>query len=67
MYLLIYLLVGEGQDIVDEAITYFRANVLFKNYEFLGDADKLLMYLTLCITQALVKVLFILFFFFVLF
>ena len=23
----------EGEDIVDEALTYYRANVLFRNYE----------------------------------
>jgi hypothetical protein len=24
---------GEGDDIIEEALTYYRANVLFRNYE----------------------------------
>ena len=28
-------------DIIDEAIIYFRANVLFKSFKIEGDADKL--------------------------
>ncbi|KAH7815863.1 Actin-related protein 2/3 complex subunit 3 [Monocercomonoides exilis] len=43
----------EKTDIVGEAITFFRANVLFKNFEFNGPADKLLVYLTLFISQCL--------------
>ncbi|KAJ4462264.1 putative arp2 3 complex 21 kda subunit [Paratrimastix pyriformis] len=41
------------QDIVDEAINYYRANVLFRNFDLKGAADKVLIYLTLFITQAL--------------
>ncbi|KAA6374068.1 MAG: putative arp2 3 complex 21 kd subunit, partial [Streblomastix strix] len=47
---------NEETDIVDEAIKYFRANVLFKNFELNGPADKMLAYLTLFITQCLQKV-----------
>ena len=39
----------EHQDIVDEAIAYFRANVLFKSFEVKGSADRVLAYLTLFI------------------
>ena len=45
----------KDKDIIDEAIHYFRANVLFKNFEILGDADRLLVYLTLCIQEIIVK------------
>jgi actin related protein 2/3 complex subunit 3 len=59
---------GDKMDIVDEALYYFRANVLFKNYEIQGisfffcillvegPGDKLLMYLTLFISQCLTTV-----------
>jgi len=40
-------------DIVDEAIQYFRPNVLFRKYAIQSDADKLLIYLTLYISQCL--------------
>ncbi len=33
-------------DIIDEAIIYFRANVMFKNFNIDGDADKLIVYIT---------------------
>lgn len=32
-------------DIIDEAFAFFRVNVLFKNYELKGPADKVLVYL----------------------
>ena len=38
-------------DIVDEAIDYFRANVLFRSFEMQGAADRVLAYLTLYIQQ----------------
>ena len=38
-------------DIVDEAIYLFRANVLFRNFEVQGSADRTLIYLTLLIHQ----------------
>jgi len=46
----------EGQvDIVDEALSYFKANVFFKTYEIQGDADRVLIYLTLYISECLKK------------
>lgn len=41
----------EDKDIIEEAIFFFRANVLFKNFEILGDADRLLVYLTFAIQE----------------
>ncbi|XP_051136284.1 actin-related protein 2/3 complex subunit 3 isoform X2 [Andrographis paniculata] len=40
-------------DIVDEAITFFRANVFFRNFDIQSSADKLLIYLTFYINVAL--------------
>ncbi|XP_058113649.1 actin-related protein 2/3 complex subunit 3 isoform X3 [Magnolia sinica] len=40
-------------DIVDEAITFFRANVFFRNFDIKSSADKILIYLTLYINVAL--------------
>ncbi|MED6113305.1 Actin- protein 2/3 complex subunit 3 [Stylosanthes scabra] len=40
-------------DIVDEAITFFRANVFFRNFDIKRSADKLLIYLTSYINVAL--------------
>ncbi|XP_026395525.1 actin-related protein 2/3 complex subunit 3 [Papaver somniferum] len=40
-------------DIVDEAITFFRANVFFRNFDVKSSADKLLIYLTFYINVAL--------------
>lgn len=42
-------------DIIDEAIIYFRSNVLFKNFSIDGDADKLLVYITVFIQKCLEK------------
>lgn len=44
---------SDAVDIVDEAITFFRANVFFKNFDVQSSADKLLVYLTLYINVAL--------------
>lgn len=38
---------------MDEAITFFRANIFFKNFDYKSSADKLLIYLTLYINLAL--------------
>lgn len=38
---------------MDEAITFFRANVFFKNFDIKSSSDKLLIYLTLYINIAL--------------
>ena len=43
----------EGDDIIDEAITQFRANIFFKNYEVQGPADKVIIYLTVYIQKCL--------------
>ncbi|MCL7042613.1 hypothetical protein MKW94_004261 [Papaver nudicaule] len=40
-------------DIVDEAITFFRANVFFRNFDIKSSADKLLIYLIFYINVAL--------------
>ena len=44
---------AESTDIVDEAITFFRANVFFRNFDIKSPADKLLIYLTYYINVAL--------------
>ncbi|PKU69047.1 Actin-related protein 2/3 complex subunit 3 [Dendrobium catenatum] len=40
-------------DIVDESISFFRANVFFRNFDIRSSADKLLIYLTFYINLAL--------------
>jgi len=44
-----------AEDIIDEALNLFRANVLFRNFEIKGDADRVLIYLILFITECLGK------------
>ena len=46
--------VGNGVDIIDEMIAFFRANVLFKNFEVKSGADRTLIYMTLYFQQCLV-------------
>ncbi|XP_064391459.1 actin-related protein 2/3 complex subunit 3-A-like [Halichondria panicea] len=46
----------EEQDIIDEAIYYFKANVFFKSFEVKSDADRTLIYLTLYVSECLKKV-----------
>jgi len=41
---------------VDEAINFFKANVLFRNFEVKGPADRVLIYLTLYVSQCLTKI-----------
>jgi len=43
------------EDIIDEVLNLFRANVLFRNFEVQGGADRTLIYLTLHVVQCLVK------------
>mmetsp|Transcript_40040 Transcript_40040/g.55642 ORF Transcript_40040/g.55642 Transcript_40040/m.55642 type:complete len:171 (+) Transcript_40040:224-736(+) len=43
----------QGVDIVDEAISFYRANVLFRNFDVQGPADKSLVYLELSVGQLL--------------
>jgi actin related protein 2/3 complex subunit 3 len=45
----------DGPDIVDEAIDFYRANVLFRNFEVKTGADRVIIYLTLYISQCLTK------------
>ena len=45
---------GES-DVLDEALYYFKANVFFRTYEVKSEADRLLIYLTLYITECLKK------------
>jgi len=47
------VLYADKTDIVDEAITFFRANVFFTNFDIKSPADKLLIYLTFYINVAL--------------
>jgi len=42
-------------DILDEILGVFKANVLFKQFEVKGPADRVLIYMTLYITQCLTK------------
>jgi len=44
---------GRSRDIVDESLYAFRLNILFRNFEVKGAADKLLIYLTLFINLCL--------------
>eukprot|EP00903_Cladosiphon_okamuranus_P010582 g10006.t1 len=41
------------EDIVEEALYYFRANVLYRNYQIEGAADRTLIYLTFFAQQCL--------------
>ncbi|CAM0134967.1 subunit of the Arp2/3 complex [Umbelopsis sp. WA50703] len=44
-----------AEDIVDEALNLFRANCLFRNFEIKGNADRVLIYLILFISECLGK------------
>ncbi|EDO39405.1 predicted protein [Nematostella vectensis] len=47
---------GDGSaDIVDETLYYFKANVFFKSYEIKSEADRVLIYLTLYVSECLKK------------
>ncbi|XP_033113506.1 actin-related protein 2/3 complex subunit 3-like isoform X2 [Anneissia japonica] len=47
---------GTGDaDIIDESLQYFKANVFFKEYEIKSAADRVLIYITLYITECLKK------------
>jgi actin related protein 2/3 complex subunit 3 len=46
----------DTSDIIDEAIELFRANCLFKNYEIKGGADRVLIYVTLFISEILTTI-----------
>ncbi|ESO10731.1 hypothetical protein HELRODRAFT_72082, partial [Helobdella robusta] len=42
-------------DIIEEALSFFKANVFFRNYEIKSEADRTLIYLTLYISECLKK------------
>jgi len=42
-------------DVIDEAIYYFKANVFFRTYEITSEGDRLLIYITLYISECLKK------------
>jgi len=42
-------------DIIDESIYYFKANIFFRNYEIKSEADRTLIYITLYISECLKK------------
>lgn len=44
---------GEEEDIVDEALHLFRANVLFRSFPVKRPGDRLLIYLTLYLSSCL--------------
>jgi actin related protein 2/3 complex subunit 3 len=46
----------ESTDIVDESITFFRANILFRLFEVEGGADRILCYLTVYIADCIFQV-----------
>jgi len=47
---------GDGNpDVIDETLQFFKANVFFKNYEIKTPADRVLIYLTLYVTECLKK------------
>ncbi|XP_067625420.1 actin-related protein 2/3 complex subunit 3-like [Eurosta solidaginis] len=40
-------------DIIDESLYYFKANVFFRTYEIKSEVDRVLIYITLYITECL--------------
>ncbi|XP_064460370.1 actin-related protein 2/3 complex subunit 3-like isoform X1 [Ornithodoros turicata] len=44
---------SEENDIIDEALYFFKANVFFRTYEIKSEADRVLIYLTLYISDCL--------------
>ena len=47
---------SESYDVLDETLTLFRANTLFRNFEIKGPADRVLIYGILWISECLGKV-----------
>lgn len=43
------------QDIIDEAIYFFKANIFFRTYEVKSEVDRVLIYVTLYIPECLKK------------
>ncbi|PVD31227.1 hypothetical protein C0Q70_06639 [Pomacea canaliculata] len=46
---------SDADDIIDEAIYYFKANIFFRSYEIKSEADRTLIYITLYISECLKK------------
>ena len=47
---------SESYDCIDEILSLFRANVLFRNFEIKGPADRMLIYGILFLSECLGKV-----------
>ncbi|KAL7623733.1 subunit of the Arp2/3 complex [Parahypoxylon ruwenzoriense] len=47
---------SESYDILDEVLSLFRANTLFRNFEIQGNADRLLIYGILFVSECLTKI-----------
>ena len=47
--------VSDTADIIDKALYYFKANVFFRTYEIKSESDRVLIYLTLYVTECLKK------------
>ena len=45
----------DDPDIIDETLQCFKANVFFRNFEIKSEADRVLIYMTLYITDCLMK------------
>ncbi|EDV91933.1 actin-related protein 2/3 complex subunit 3 [Drosophila grimshawi] len=45
--------VNTDNDIIDESLYYFKANVFFRTYEVKSEVDRVLIYITLYITECL--------------
>ncbi|XP_049824409.1 actin-related protein 2/3 complex subunit 3 isoform X2 [Aethina tumida] len=48
-------IITDEQDIIDETLYFFKANVFFRTYEIKSESDRLLIYITLYITECLKK------------
>lgn len=43
------------EDLIDEALKFYRANVLFASYDVKGGADRVMIFVTLYISQCLIR------------
>jgi actin related protein 2/3 complex subunit 3 len=46
---------ADEDDIIDEALRFFKANVFFNTFEMKGNADRLLVFLTLFTHQCIIR------------
>lgn len=51
----VFLPIEDEEDIIDETLNFFRANILFRNFDVKGKGDRTLIYLTLYTHYLLVK------------